>query len=311
MRDRLLLPIFIPVGAAAAIFLLIFSVGKILLEIDPRYATAIATLVAVLILAVCSLLAAGPRIPATPLYVVTGIPVSIIIAIGLFLAVRPEASTGAAHGGPVAAAATTSITQIATDNKFSVTAATVPANTEITLEFDNRGAALHNWRLLNVKDKDGKDIATQLLAGGKTETLKFTIAQPGTYTFHCDVHPTEMKGELTVTEGSAPAGATAGGAASGGAGGGITLVATDNKFDQTALTVKANEAATVTFQNKGSALHNWHVLGVQDTSGKEVKGELIGGGKSETITFTIAKPGTYDYQCDVHPVEMKGKLTVQ
>jgi plastocyanin len=90
-----------------------------------------------------------------------------------------------------------------------------------------------------------------------------------------------------------------------------TIVATDNKFDTTRLTVPANQPVTVTLQNKGQAIHNWRVLNVKDTAGKDVATQLLPGGQSETITFTLAAPGTFDFQCDTHPAEMKGKLTVQ
>lgn len=315
MRERLAMPLFIPLGALAVIFLLMFSVGKILFELDNQFvATAIAISIASLILLACTVLALAPRVATEKLYIFAGVPVALLIAIGLYLQVRPEAATGEGGAAGARPAAVTSVTEIATDNKFSVTATAVPANQEVTLQLENQGQALHNWRLLGAKDKDGKDVATQLLAAGKSETIKFTLAQAGTFDFRCDVHPTEMTGKLTVVEGGAAAGAAGGAAASGAApaaAGGNTVVATDNKFDKTAMTVKANEETTVTFQNKGSALHNWHVLNVKDKSGKDVTTQLIGGGKTETVTFTITQAGTYDYQCDVHPVEMKGKLTVQ
>lgn len=98
-----------------------------------------------------------------------------------------------------------------------------------------------------------------------------------------------------------------GGAAPAGA---IVIVATDNKFDKTELTVRANQPVTLTLQNRGQAIHNWHVLNVKDKDGKEITTKLLSGGQSETITFTIAQTGTFDYQCDVHPTEMRGKLTV-
>lgn len=308
MRERLLLPVFIPVGVALMIFLLIMSAGKILLEIDPKYATAVAIVGALAILFVSTLVASGPPIPRTQLYLLTSLPVAVVIATGLYLTVRPAETTLVGEAG--AGAGTTVATQLsetATDNKFSEAAFTVPANTEITMSFENRGQALHNWNLLNVKDKDGKNVATQLLTGGKNETLKFTIDKPGTYDFQCDVHPTEMKGKLTVTEATAATGQ----ATTGGPAGGNAIVATDNKFNVATVTIKANEPTTVNFQNKGSAVHNWHVLNVKDKDGKDVATKLLPGGQAETITFVIDKPGTYDFQCDAHPTEMKGKLTVQ
>lgn len=41
--------------------------------------------------------------------------------------------------------------------------------------------------------------------------------------------------------------------------------------------------------------------------------KMIGGGESDTITFTISEPGTYDYICSFpgHLALMKGKLIVE
>lgn len=90
-----------------------------------------------------------------------------------------------------------------------------------------------------------------------------------------------------------------------------TIVATDNRFDTTKLTVPANEPVTVMLQNKGQAIHNWHVLNLKDANGKDVATQLLPAGQSETITFTLTAPGTFAFQCDTHPAEMKGSLMVQ
>ena len=90
-----------------------------------------------------------------------------------------------------------------------------------------------------------------------------------------------------------------------------TIVATDNKFDITAMTIPAGQPVTVTLNNRGQALHNWHVLNLKDREGKEITTKLLSGGQSETITFTVTQTGTFEFLCDVHPVEMRGTLFVQ
>ena len=100
---------------------------------------------------------------------------------------------------------------------------------------------------------------------------------------------------------------TSGGAAAGG----LTVVGKDNSFEPANVSVKANQETSLTFDNKGAAVHNWHVLNVKGTDGKEITTTLIAGGKTEAIKFTIDKPGTYDVQCDVHPADMRGRLTVE
>jgi plastocyanin len=91
----------------------------------------------------------------------------------------------------------------------------------------------------------------------------------------------------------------------------LTEITTDNKFSPTKLAAKAGVPVALTVQNKGSAVHNWHVTDTKDDSGKEIKTDLTDAGKSSSVTFTISKPGTYHFRCDVHPSDMTGTLTVQ
>ncbi|MHB8575060.1 MAG: cupredoxin domain-containing protein [Dehalococcoidia bacterium] len=94
--------------------------------------------------------------------------------------------------GPVA------VTQTATDNKYSVTQIKANAGQAVTVTLENKGSAIHNFDVLNVKDASGKDIKMALLDAGKSATITFTISQKGAYNFHCDVHPDEMKGTITI-----------------------------------------------------------------------------------------------------------------
>ena len=106
--------------------------------------------------------------------------------------------TPAPTATPTPPAAATSWTIVATDNKFDITAITIPAGQPVTVTLNNRGQAIHNWHVLNLKDREGKDITTKLLSGGQSETITFTVTQTGTFEFLCDVHPVEMRGTLFV-----------------------------------------------------------------------------------------------------------------
>jgi plastocyanin len=98
--------------------------------------------------------------------------------------------------GAAAAPAASEQTIVMLDNKFEPKDLTVRAGQEVTLVVDNKGGAIHNWRIMNAKGKDGKPIQTTLMPGGKTEMLKFTIEKAGTYELVCDVHHAEMRGKL-------------------------------------------------------------------------------------------------------------------
>jgi plastocyanin len=91
----------------------------------------------------------------------------------------------------------------------------------------------------------------------------------------------------------------------------IPEIATDNVFNMTNIAISANQAYTLTLTNKGEALHNWHVLGAKSADGKEIESPLVEGGKTATLNFSIPKPGSYRFQCDVHPDTMKGTITVR
>lgn len=120
---------------------------------------------------------------------------------------------------------------------------------------------------------------------------------------------------VTVTPVSSAVGAVVGTAAAGSGPAGttpfqVTDTATDNAFSNKEIRVAVNQTVQFTLQNKGAAIHNWHLLGVQAANGKDVQTGLLPGGQSETITFIVSKPGTYKFQCDVHPTEMTGQLIV-
>jgi len=89
----------------------------------------------------------------------------------------------------------------------------------------------------------------------------------------------------------------------------VTITARDNVFNPKALAVPANQPVTLTLDNKGAAIHNWAVAGQNGPDGKEIQTALIPAGQQGTVAFSLPA-GKYDFYCPVHPVEMRGKLTV-
>jgi len=91
------------------------------------------------------------------------------------------------------------------------------------------------------------------------------------------------------------------------------LVARDNLFANKTQQMPPNTAVTVKLDNKGRSKHNVHYLTARggQTLVPGAEGEIIDGGTSETLSFTTPGPGSYYYQCDVHPDTMTGTLTVQ
>ncbi len=135
-----------------------------------------------------------------------------------------KAATVAATAGTPS----TTLTEDATDNAFSATSFTVPAGQPVTLTFNNKGSATHNWHVTDAKGANDQDVTTGATGtnGGQSTTITFTINTAGTYHFQCDFHPTQMLGVLFVVPpgggaagaapaatGTAPAAATPSGAA--------------------------------------------------------------------------------------------------
>jgi plastocyanin len=315
MRDRLGLPILLPLLVVGAILLTIFSFGYVLLEIQTtREAWPIAIAVAAGILLIAAFINSQPSVRGLPLYLITALPAAVILGVGLFYFIRPAPEGGAES--PVAAviAPPGPLEEIATDNRFSQDEFTIVAGQQYTMNFRNDGSAIHNWVVNGVQGANGQPIQTQLLPGGQSESINFTIAEPGEYQFICSVHPTEMVGELIVVS-EAEAAESAG--ASGGSGGGnpgpgtIVSIATDNKFAPTQYNAVANEQTSLTLENRGTQIHNFHVQNVMGANGQPIATPLLPGGQTGSIQFTIAQPGTYNVICDVHPTEMTARLAVQ
>mgnify|MGYP002400715317 CR=1 FL=1 len=301
ISEKFLIPLAIPVGAGLVIFCIILAVSQILLAVPEDVATPIALLIALVILLGCAYFATARSLSRGMITLGVAVPAVVLFGAGIGAGIYRQANPTTENKGGAEANAGPK-PQITTDNKFSRTSYTVPAGQPVTIDVENQGSNQHNMHILGVTNADGSDIKTDILAPGASAKLTFTIDKPGTYNFQCDVHPTEMKGTITVAAG-APGGASAGS---------LSEDASDDKFSATNLTAKAGQTATLTLQNKGPAnQHDWHLVDAKNADGSNIMTKIIPPGQTDTVQFTIDKPGTYNFQCDVHPAQMKGTLVVQ
>jgi plastocyanin len=92
----------------------------------------------------------------------------------------------------------------------------------------------------------------------------------------------------------------------------VNLTAQNIAFDKSTITVPAGANVTVHFTNKDSGVqHNFAVYDSNLRSKSFFVGEIITGPAEANYTFTApSDPGTYYFQCDIHPF-MNGKFIAE
>jgi plastocyanin len=90
--------------------------------------------------------------------------------------------------------------------------------------------------------------------------------------------------------------------------GAVEITAADLAFDATTIEATAGEDFTITLVNDDSAPHNISIY--SEEGGDEiVLGDTAEAGESVTVDVSALEPGTYYFQCDIHP-DMNGSLVV-
>jgi plastocyanin len=164
-----------------------------------------------------------------------------------------------------------------------------------TIVFANVGGKPHTLTADDASFDTG--VVTPGPEGGKFAgtNATITVSRPGSFPFHCEVHPV-MKGVLTVI-GEATGEARAASAAATSA----NVSIKDFSFDP--LETSVAPGGSVTWTNDGEARHTATFDDVSlDT------GELRPGAGGQ-LTAPL-QPGSYSYRCEVHPARMRGVLVV-
>jgi plastocyanin len=194
MVDRVNNRFVVPFGLPGTIFLLVgigvVSLSRLLLalprDVDPFLGAAVACAV----LGTFFLLSTRPIArPATASLAV--VAVGLVLAAGVAGALLGERKFGEEGGAGTF--------EVAAENvDFSTDAMDFPAETEVTLTFDNKEAIPHNWALY--ESKGGKPIFQgPIVNGPASAAYKFTTPAAGSYYFQCDVHPDQMNGTVNVS----------------------------------------------------------------------------------------------------------------
>jgi plastocyanin len=228
--------VLIPVAAIVGIVFFVFFFSRILLAVEPIFATLIALGLALNILTACALLAVLPGLRTA---IVVGVVVVAAVLLGgagvVAMAVSPEARLEAGHerpekgteggggetpapggggatpettapggGGscePAGATLSISAPSGASGTGFDATCLAVPADEPFTVEFTNEDSVVHDWALYrdsSATEKLGGGSVDEPVAGGESQTYEVDALEAGEYFFRCDFHPTTMMGTFVV-----------------------------------------------------------------------------------------------------------------
>lgn len=194
MRDRLLLPVLIPVGALAFVGFFALAMGQILLNVSKAVATAIALMIAFNMLVAFTVVALKPNIGKFLMATMGGIAV-VPLLLGAAAAAGVIDIADEEHGGEEAQGP---VIEIAAANiAFDKAALEAPADTPFEIKFSNDEAVPHNVAILTAPGSTEALFRGAIITGPKETNYKVEALAAGNYPFQCDVHP-NMAGTVTI-----------------------------------------------------------------------------------------------------------------
>jgi plastocyanin len=297
-RDRLVLPILLPIVMLLVIAAVLFGFSRILLSLTKDTATAIALIVAFSILVVAAVVASRPVIRASSLASMIGAIAGVaMLAGGIALIAVGAGGEKEGVGGP---AVTISLT--AKGIAFDRTSLSVSAGKPFAIAFDNQDAGIqHDVQIFDNAAFTGTPLMNGAIVTGPAKvTYQAPALDPGTYYFHCVVHPAQMHGTIEATPG-----------APGGGGARVTVTAQGLQFDTDRITLPAGAPSTIHFENNDPGIqHNIAIFTDSSLGTNLFRGEIVTGPAAVDYRIPPLEPGTYYFHCDVHPT-MNGTVEVK
>src|SRR6266508_1215792 len=296
-RDRVVLPILLPIVMLLVIAAVLFGFSRILLSLTADAATAIALIVALSILAVAAVVASRSVVRASSLASMLGAVAGVAMLAGGIALIAVGA--GGEHEGGGGPAVTVSL--IAKDIAFDKTKLSVPAGKPFAIDFDNQDAGIqHDVQIFDNEGFTGTPLLNgEIVTGPAKVTYEAPALDPGTYFFHCRVHPAQMHGTIDATAG-----------APGGGGAKVTVAAQGLQFDTDRIELPA-APSIIHFENDDPGIqHNIAIFTDSSLGTNLFRGEIVTGPAAIDYRIPPLEPGTYYFHCDVHPT-MSGTVVVK
>ena len=121
----------------------------------------------------------------------------VVLAAGLMSACGKNSKTSAGTTTTAAASGTT-LSLVATNFQFDQATLSATAGSATTYKVTNNGTVDHNLTITDNADASHKALVNEDVKPGKSASKALTLAA-GSYEYHCEYHPTQMKGTLTVS----------------------------------------------------------------------------------------------------------------
>lgn len=316
VRDRLLVPLLLPVGILVVIAAVLFGFSRILLAVTHTAATGTALIVAGAIVAFSAVASSRPQIRvSTIVSMVAGAAGVAMLAGGIAVAVVTEGVEEVPGGEPEGPPG---IVVVAQNIAFDTDTIELVADTPTTITLDNRDAGVqHNLAIYADDTRSEVLFQGELLTGAGTADYQIPPLPAGEYYFQCDVHPA-MNGTVVVAAAGVepqPTGPTAG-PTDGTGGDGATaeppvVVAQNIAFDTDTITLPAGVPTTITLDNRDIGVPHNIAIYTDDTLTTELfNGEIETGPIVVDYQIPALEPGEYYFVCVVHP-NMNGTVIVE
>jgi plastocyanin len=297
-RDRVVLPILLPIVTLLVIAAALFGFSRILLSLTKDAATAIALIVALSILVVAAAVASRSVVRTSSLASMLGAIAGVaMLAGGVALIAVGAGGEKEGGGGPAV-----TISLAAKGIAFDKTNLSVPAGKPFAIAFDNEDAGIqHDVQIFDNEGFTGTPLLNgEIVTGPAKVTYEAPSLEAGTYFFHCSVHPAQMQGTILATAG-----------APGGGGARVTVAAQSLQFDTGRIELPANAPSTIHFENNDPGIqHNIAIFTDSSLGTNLFRGEIVTGPTAVDYRIPPLDPGSYYFHCDVHPT-MSGTVVVK